>query len=215
MAQAQPHAPTGTGNEPRDNLDVAYSIIRPSEYNDLLRQINFGTGYYEDEELALQMSNVRKGLVTDIAFAPMLRKHAEQETKVKLADEGFSYFDGSMNEPKVWEPLDSVGGKWKRELEKQGRTAVLFDRGEEIWQELADPEYSLSIKQAAALDSKASLSTFKPIFNHLAAMYHELTKSKGARTQDNYFGRVNRHEMAGEEPSERTRKLFAGLRGGE
>lgn len=202
MTQPQPYdAREQAPNGPQEDLDVAYSIISSSEYNELLEQINFGTGYYEDSELKMQMRNVRKGLVADIAFSRTLREHAEQETKVKLADEGFSYYNEDMNEPKIWKAMDELdeddGPDSYHGDEAAGRTTALLRRGQEIWSDLARPGYSLSIEQAAALDSKASMATFKPIFNHLAAIYHEQTKSKGARTQDNYFGRVNRQELHG------------------
>ncbi|WP_423745101.1 hypothetical protein V5735_03485 (plasmid) [Haladaptatus sp. SPP-AMP-3] len=190
--QAQPHKPTGNDSEPRDDLDVAYSIIRSSEYSDLLEQINLGTGYYDDEDIAMQMRSVRKGLVTDIAFSETLRKRAIQETKVKLADEGFSFYNEREDKAEVWRPLKD------RDIDERGRTTALFERGNEIWNKLADSRYSLSIKQAAAIDDKTSLDPFKPIFNHLAAAYHETTKSKGGRTQDNYFGRVRRNEIEGD-----------------
>lgn len=200
----QPHGPTGNDTEPRDDLDVAYSIIRSSEYSELLEQINFGTGYYSDEDLGMQMRNVRKGLVTEIAFSETLRKHAVQETKVKLADEGFQFYDTTLEEPKVWKPLSEA------DVDDHGRTTALFKRGEEIWESLARPEYSLSIEQAAALEEKTSLDPFKPIFNHLAAVYHETTKSKGARTQDNYFGRVKHHKMEGDTDESQGRLLGRG-----
>ncbi|WP_049970768.1 hypothetical protein [Haladaptatus cibarius] len=187
--EAQPHQASGNDTEPRDDLDVAFSIIRSSEYSDLLEQINLGTGYYDDEDIAMQMRSVRKGLVTDIAFSETLRKRAVQETKVKLADEGFSFYNEMKDEPQIWKPLDDD------DIDEHGRTTALFERGNEIWNALADSRYSLSVEQAAAIDEKTSLDPFKPIFNSLAAAYHETTKSKGARLQDNYFGRVRRNEI--------------------
>lgn len=191
--------------QPRDDLDVTYSIIRPSEYNELIEQINFGTGYYEDAELNMQMRNARRGLFATIAFSNTLREHAERETKTKLADEGFSWYDEQAEEVKMWKSIEEAD--IDDELEKRGRTAMLLERGEEIWEELGRPEYSLSVKQAAALDAKANMNNFKPIFNHLAAIYHEQTKSKGARLIDNYFGRVKRQVLQGDE-DEDARKLL-------
>lgn len=217
MPQPKPHRQSDRpGNEPRDDLDVAFSIIRSSEYNDLLKQINFGTGFYEDEELRMQMRNIRKGLITDIAFSSTLREHAEQETKVKLADEGFSYYDPEEEREIHWKPLSEVDGTesgdrdWQSVLDESGRTTALFERGEAIWQDLARPEYSLSIEQAAAIDAKTHMSNFKPIFNHLAAIFHEQTKSKGARTQDNYFGRVRRQVLQGNGDTEAAKTLLGG-----
>lgn len=196
MTEPKPYDATQpASNGPQDDLDVAYSIVSSSEYNELLDQINFGTGYYEDAELKMQMRNVRKGLVADIAFSRTLREHAEQETKVKLADEGFRYYNDDLEKTKVWQAIHDMDAE---DVDEGGRTSALLTRGAEIWEDLARPGYSLSIEQAAALDAKASMASFKPIFNHLAAIYHEQTKSKGARTQDNYFGRVKRQELHGE-----------------
>ena len=202
--QAKRHGQSGTGTEPRDDLDVAYSIIRPSEYDDLLEQINFGTGYYDDNDLAMQMRNVRKGFVTDIAFSETLRKRAIQETKVKLADEGFSWYDEQADRLKQWDPLT------ERDVGVRGRTTKLFKRGEKIWSELDDPQYALSVEQAAAIHEKTGFDVFKPIFSMLAAAYHDTTKSKGGRTQDNYFGRVRRHETPNMNEAEKSHFLGRG-----
>lgn len=191
--------------QPRDDLDVTYSIIRPNEYDELLEQINFGTGYYEDAELNMQMRNARRGLFTTIAFSNTLRDHAERETKTKLADEGFRWYDEQKEEVQIWKPIDDAD--IDDELQVRGRTAILLERGDEIWEELGRPQYSLSVEQAAALEAKANMSNFKPIFNHLAAIYHEQTKSKGARLIDNYFGRVKRQVLKGDD-DEDARKLL-------
>jgi len=205
--QPQQYNGESRADQPRDDLDVTYSIIRPSEYDELLEQINFGTGYYEDAELNMQMRNARRGLFTQIAFSNTLRKHAEQETKVKLADEGFAWWDSKDEETRIWESLDELSERDMAKYEGNGRTALLLERGEEIWSDLSRPDYSLSIEQAAALDAKANMSNFKPIFNHLAAIYHEQTKSKGARLIDNYFGRVRRQVVQGD-PEKDDRKLL-------
>lgn len=205
--QPQKHNGENSNNDPRDGLDVAYHIIRSSEYSELLEQVNLGTGYYTDEDLAMQMRNLRKGLVADIAFSETLRKHAVQETKVLLAEEGFSFYDEQAEEVKHWAPVDDAN------VAEHGRTHALLERGEEIWDALANPRYSLSIEQAAALEEKTSLDPFKPIFNHLAAGYHESTKSRGARLMDNFFGRVKRHEMDGD--TDQDAHSFLGRNGGK
>ena len=215
MTQPRRFNESAQQEQPRDDLDVAFSIIRSSEYDELLEQINFGTGYYSDKDLQMQMRNVRKGLVTNIAFSRTLRKHAERETKTKLADEGFAYYNESKDETQIWKPLDDLKDLPKSQYGAGagGRTTALLARGEEIWDEMSRPEYSLSIEQAAALDAKASMSNFKPIFNHLAALYHEQTKSKGARTQDNFFGRVKRNILEGDTDSKQAKNLLG--RGGK
>ena len=210
MTQPRRFNESAQQEQPRDDLDVAFSIIRSSEYDELLEQINFGTGYYSDKDLQMQMRNVRKGLVTNIAFSKTLRKHAERETKTKLADEGFSYYNESLEEPRIWKSYDEMNDPPESQYGDGagGRTSALLARGEEIWEDMARPEYSLSIEQAAALDAKASMSNFKPIFNHLAALYHEQTKSKGARTQDNFFGRVKERVLEGDVDPNESRKLL-------
>lgn len=190
MASTRPSIPdTNTTDEPRDDLDVANRFVSPTSYNELLELVNMGTGYYEDEDLRLQMRSFRKGLVADVAFDGALWERAVYETKVKLADEGFQYYyDTDADEPKSWAAFEEVADDYEG-----GRTAALQERGEEIWDELSRPDKPLSDEQAAAMAEKASIQTFKPVFWQLLAAYHEASKSKDARTQDNFFGRVKKH----------------------
>lgn len=191
--QAQPHhASGGDGTEPRDDLDVAFSIIRSSEYSDLLEQVNLGTGVYADEDLAMQLRNIRSGLVMELSFSESLRKRAIQETKIKLADRGFAYYDEHADEVKQWPAVTEEG------TDEHGRTARLRERGDEIWEDLANPRYALSVEQVAAIDQMTGIDPFKPLPHHIAAAFHEATKSKGGRTQDNYFGRVRRNIVEGD-----------------
>jgi len=186
-----------TRNEqPRDELDVAHQFVKPTSYDELLQMVNLGTGYYEDEDLRLQMRSFRKGLVADLAFDGALWERAVYETKIKLADEGYSYYDKEREKVRGWTSYDEAD----LETYGGGRTAVLRERGEEIWGELAQPGTTLSEFQAAALQEKTGMQTFKPVFWRLLAAYHEASKSKGARTQDNFFGRVKKHMLEGEEP---------------
>lgn len=179
-----------SGNEsggPRDELDVANRFVESTNYDELLEMVNLGTGYYEDEELELQMRSFRKGLVADVAFDGALWERAKYETKVKLADEGFRHYNETESEPKVFRPFEDVADDYSC------RSTGLVERGEEIWHDLAQPEEPLSEKQAAAMAEKTSVEAFKPVFWRMLAAYHEATKSKDARTQDNFFGRVKKN----------------------
>lgn len=190
--------------QPRDELDVANQFVEPTSYDELLQEVNLGTGYYEDEDLRLQMRSYRKGLIADIAFDGLLWDRAVYETKIKLADEGFSWYNETREEPQHWKPYEEVADEWEG-----GRTTALRERGEEIWDEMAQPDKALSDQQAAALSEKSSLQSFKPVFWRLLAAYHESSKSKGGRTQDNFFGRVKKRLVDSEEQA---KQLFGGAR---
>jgi len=177
-------------DQPRDELDVAHQIVGPSQYEELLQMVNLGTGFYEDADLDLQMRSFRKGLVADIAFDGALWERAKEETKVKLADEGFEHYNSRTEDVEIFKPWaeSDFCEDWEG-----GRTSGLKARGAKIWKSLAMPEEALSEKQAAAMAEKTGIQSFKPVYWRLLAAFHEATKSRGARTQDNFFGRVKKH----------------------
>lgn len=190
--------------QPRDELDVANRFVQPTTYDELLQLVNLGTGYYEDEDLRLQMRSFRKGLVADLAFHGALWERAVYETKIKMADDGHSYFDperGEKGTVRGWVAFDELDGDHDY---SGSRTKALQERGEEIWNDLARPGETLSKYQAAALQEKTGMQTFKPVFWRLLAAYHESSKSKGARTQDNFFGRVKKQLVEGDDEDVKT-----------
>ena len=58
----------GQPTQPRDELDVAAEFVASSGYEELLQDLNIGTGNYSDEDLAMQMRSFRKGMVAAVAF---------------------------------------------------------------------------------------------------------------------------------------------------
>jgi len=177
----------GRPQDPRDELDVANEIISPSTYEDLLREVNLGTGVYDDEDVSMQMRSFRKGMIVDVAFDDVLFKRAIQETKIKLADNGFSHYNEYSEEVQHWDPItDDL-------VEERGRTGALRYRGDEIWEALSEPGKAISEKQAAALAEFVGIDTLKPVFWRLLTAYHEASKSREGRTQDNFFQRVKKN----------------------
>lgn len=204
-------ASNGNGpNQPRDELDVASEFVTSSGYEDLLRELNLGTGNYSSEDLSMQMRSFRKGMVAAVAFDSRLFDRAVYETKVKLADEGYTFSaeDDSIQEFAAFDELDE-----SEVDEKGGRGPALRERGERIWSQLAEPEMALSDAQAAAVSEKVGIDRFKPVFWRLMAVYHEGSKSRHARTQDNFFGRVKKHLVDDSTDEDIGGSLFG--RGGE
>jgi hypothetical protein len=177
----------GRPQDPRDELDVANEIISPSTYEELLQEVNLGTGVYDDEDVSMQMRSFRKGMIVDVAFDDVLFKRAIQETKIKLADNGFAHYNEYEEEVQQWDPIDDDL------VEERGRTGALRYRGDEIWEALSEPGKAISEKQAAALAEFVGIDTLKPIFWRLLAAYHEASKSREGRTQDNFFQRVKKN----------------------
>lgn len=181
----QPSSKQPTG--PRDELDVASAFVTPTSYEEVLQEVNLGTGNYDADDIAMQMRSFRSGLVADVAFNSVLLKRAIYETKIKLADEGFAYYDEKEDKVKQWSAIDESD-----ESDANGRTHALRERGEEIWDSLGRTNETMSQKQATALSKKVGIDRFKPVFWRMLAAYHEATKSRGARTQDNFFGRIKK-----------------------
>jgi hypothetical protein len=177
----------GPSQGPRDELDVADEIVSPSTYEDLLQQVNLGTGVYDDEDVSMQMRSFRKGMIVDVAFDGVLFDRAIEETKIKLADNGFKHYNETREEVQVWDPVD------EDRVEDLGRTKALRKRGEEIWDQLSAPAQPISDKQAAALAEFVGIDTMKPVFWRLLAAYHEASKSREGHTQDNFFQRVKKN----------------------
>ena len=200
----------GQPTQPRDELDVAAEFVASSGYEELLQDLNIGTGNYSDEDLAMQMRSFRKGMVAAVAFDGRLFDRAVYETKIKLADEGYQYRDedGAVLEIDGIEAVDE-----EAIAENGGRGPTLRERGERIWARLAEPGQPLSDAQAAALSQKVGIERFKPVFWRLMAVYHEGSKSRNARTQDNFFGRVKKHLVDDSSDGDLGRSIF--LRGGE
>jgi len=200
----------GQPNQPRDELDVAAEFVASSGYEELLQDLNIGTGNYSDEDLAMQMRSFRKGMVAAVAFDGRLFDRAVYETKIKLADEGYQYRDedGEVLEIDGIEAVDEATVE-----ENGGRGPTLRKRGERMWARLAEPGEALSKAQAAALSQKVGIERFKPVFWRLMAVYHEGSKSRNARTQDNFFGRVKKHLVDDSSEGDLGRSIFS--RGGE
>lgn len=182
--------PTG----PRDELDVASTFVSPTTYEDVLQEVNLGTGNYDPEDIAMQMRSFRSGLVADVAFDGVLLERAIYETQIKLADEGFAYYDETDDKVRTWGGIDECD-----DLEAESRTQKLRERGQEIWKKLGRTDNTMSEKQATALSKKVGIDTFKPVHWRMLAAYHEATKSRGARTQDNFFGRIKKRLTDSEE----------------
>jgi len=197
MSQPQQRQRTGQRPEPKDELDVANEFVSSPAYDDLLNELNLGTGYYESEDHSMQMRSFRSGMVAFIAFDGILWHHAIQETKIRLADEGFRFHDAATDKVHSWKPVDEVAGPENPfdddERYQASRARKLRERGEEIWSKMSDPEMALSDKQAAAMSEKVGYDSFKPVFWRLVAAYHETSKSRGGRMQDNFFNRVKEH----------------------
>jgi len=202
----------GQPNQPRDELDVAAEFVASSGYEELLQDLNIGTGNYSDEDLAMQMRSFRKGMVAAVAFDGRLFDRAVYETKIKLADEGYQFRDedGAILEI---DGFDDLSDKNELLAEHGGRGPALRKRGEKVWSRLAEPGEALSKAQAAALSQKVGIERFKPVFWRLMAVYHEGSKSRNARTQDNFFGRVKKHLVDDSSDGDLGRSIFN--RGGE
>lgn len=188
---------------PRTELEAANEIIGPTSYEDLLQEVNLGTGNYDDDDISMQMRSFRSGLVAEIAFSEVIYERAIYETKIALAESGFTFYDEESSTVKQWDPADL-------EDADKPRYKLLQERAEEIWEEIGKNNEVLSEMQATALAQEVGIDEFRPVFWRMLAAYHETTKSRGGRTQDNFFGRVKKRLTDSDDDSGRS--LFS--RGG-
>jgi len=173
-------------SQPSSELDLYDEAVHPTVSDDFLKQNNLGLGNYTEREMWQQVESFADGLFGDAAFANLLGERAIKETKRKLATEGISFLkeDGSQLEFEPWDEKSKYDeGDYHRPRE------AVRERGEEIWSRLDDAMKREAIREKVGADG------WTPPQWRMLMMRHEGSRSKGARTLDNLFGRVQEHKV--------------------
>jgi len=161
-------------------IDLYQEGVAPTVDDPFLSQNNLGLGYYKDSEYWQQVESFADGLFGDAAFSRIISERAIAETKHKLATEGWQYIleTGEAIEFDAW---DERAGADEHRPRRE-----ISQRGEQIWDKLDDQQ-----KMEAVSDKVGSSATWTPTQWRMLMMRHEGSRSRGARTLDNLFGRVS------------------------
>lgn len=178
-----------TDNNPIDELELSSQLAQSSGGNPLLEQVNLGVGNYDEQFLWQQVRSYRKGLYAFIAFDGALTERAVHETKVKLAREGFAYYNKAKEDVEQWDAVDldedDVGLR-------ESRRQLVLERGEEIWKSLGQEDTVLTQKQVAALIEKSGVSLdWLPVYWQMVSGRHEVSRSLDAELLRDVFTSIN------------------------
>lgn len=175
------------GNEgppPGSDLDLYDKVVDPEISEEFLRDNNLGTGNYSEGELWQQVESYGQGIFADAAFAGKLLERRIEETKRTLAREGAKVLTEDVALTVTgWEDL-SDEEKEELDEELQDRRRYIQEKKEELWSELDTDE------KVTLVEEISGVPDWMPPQLRMTLMRHEVSKSKGARTQDNLFGRV-------------------------
>lgn len=187
---------------PEDELDLQKEVLDSSSIDPLLEEENLGTGNYHDSEMWQQVESYRNGLYATAAFQRILSERAKQESKTKLALRGWELSDPETNKVYEWDGWDDLTLEKRREIwtEKLGQDVDDFDRrrwirryGEYVFSqlyELREPERVFYPAVEAMQELSGWEGDWSPAHYRMLMTRHEVSRSRGARLLDNFFGRV-------------------------
>lgn len=170
----QPKQQSGNGNGNggwRDEMDAYEQLLSRSQDLDL--DTNFGLGNYDERVFYEQISNYRKAAKANELFQRIILQRAIYETKIRLAEDGITFYDDDNMESKSFDAVDV------EDVESPRRE--LRDRGQEIWQRLGDANRTLSDKQVNAVVRKTGHDLdWQSFYAKVLTFYHEGSRSVNA-----------------------------------
>jgi len=182
----------GGGGGPQTELDMVGGVVDPDLNDELLDEVNLGTGNLTTDDYWKQNELFHDGLFAEATLSNNIVERAFHQTKREIGSKGYVRVDDEGTIIKRWEPVD--------EREDHDRPLAW---GEEIWMELTAAE------QAQAIDEVTGLAAdWTPPHWRILKARHELSKSKGARLLDNIFNRVS--EVFGANASQERLKQLEG-----
>ena len=159
---------------PQTELDMLGGVVNPDVDDELLDEVNLGTGNLSTNDYWVQNKLFEDGLFAEATLSETIVKRAFHQTKREVGAKGYVRLDDGGAIIKRWAPVD--------EREDHDRA---LEWGEQIWMEITPAE------QMDALDEVTGLAAdWTPPHWRVLKARHELSKSKGARLLDNFFGRV-------------------------
>lgn len=185
----------GSEQRPGQELDVTHDVINtPSGVDEFLERNNLGLGYYEESELWQQVERFHDGMFGRAAFSEKILRKAIRQTIRELGRRGETFFDDrdmDVITKKGWRELDERTREDIQDLDAetdyQGRREYIEMQGREIWRRMSDEDRLEALEVVSGVDRK-----WTPPHLRILVAQHEMSRSKGARLLDNYFGRESK-----------------------
>lgn len=189
---------------PEDELDLQKEVLDSSSIDPLLEEENLGTGNYHDAEMWQQVESYRNGLYATAAFQRILSERAKEETKTKLALYGWELSDPETGRVYQWEGWEDMTPDRRRQIwsdedelnqdpDDYDRRRWIRRRGESVLSsiyELRDKDRHFYPAVEALQELSGWEGDWSPAHYRMLMTRHEVSRSRGARLLDNFFGRV-------------------------
>lgn len=176
---------------PASELDAIDSVVNESSNDVAFDDINFGVGVYSNSEYWQQAESFKKGMYERKAFRRKIMSRAVWEAKRgEVRDE--------------WDSLDEDA----REREYGSFSAYVDAEGDRIWAELSDDQKSNALEQHAGISQD-----WTPNHWRMAYARHELSRSKGGRLLDDFFGVIQKTLYQASDKAKDTMAAISGRRG--
>lgn len=177
--------------QPASELDLMDQVLEPSDADDLLQQVNLGTGNYSDKESWQQVQAFRNHIFADAAFGGTLADYAIYQTIWALGSEAIEDPDDYPidAETDTDSRRDRVRTLGRRRWGNLGREAVTDEQWAQMGAENRDQQQAMA--QLNALHEHVGFDgNWISPFGRMTAVRHEVSRSRGARLIDNIFSRV-------------------------
>lgn len=188
---------------PRSELDLRSDLVGPQTDDEILKNNNFGTGVYSDQEYWQQLGNFEDHLYAIESLQRYLEEAAACVARHKIAKYGFEYEYQTANGEIERDELPPWGDLSEDDRGKHGErpdsVAAVWDQLSERQREAIDPLEKWVDKRYDALPTRAKLQAirqftdFDPskraVHGRLMAGAHELSRSKDGKLAELALGR--------------------------
>lgn len=186
------------GGQWNDELDAYAQLLGQSP--DLDMGTNFGQGNYNERVFYQQISNYRRAAKAMELFQRILLERAIYETKVKLAQDGITFYDDDQMETFQEDGIEPDAEHRARDLRK---------KGEKIWQKMNESDRVLSDRQVKAIVQKTGHDLdWQNFYAKVLVFYHESSRSLNAELIRDFLTGIQ--ELRGDTDSDAVKGLLGG-----
>lgn len=169
------------GGQADSMLEIYLRVIDGRSNDELLDEINLGTGNYTSGEFWLQVDSFRMAIYASAVMVRPIMARATHEAKRALVDAIYERPD-ARELADVWYP-DPAANTTREEY--------FQENADDVWSNLGDDPEERIKQQAQLIESLTGLeSDWTPPHWRMIKMRHNASQSKDAQALDNVFGRV-------------------------
>lgn len=186
------------GGQWNDELDAYAQLLGSSP--DLDMGTNFGHGNYNQRIFYDQISNYRKAAKAMELFQRILLERAVYETKIKLAQDGITFYDDDNQEVFQANGIDP---------DREHRSKDLREEGQRIWQRMNESDRVLSDRQVKAIVQKTGHDLdWQSFYSKVLVFYHETSRSLDAELIRDFLTGIQ--ELRGETDADAVKGILGG-----